>query len=159
VPTIVPNLWFDGQAYEAAEFYTSIFPNSRITSTMAKTPDMPGPDAEHVVVDFELDGQRYTAINGGAQFPFTEAVSLLVDCDGQGEVDYYWDRLIADGGKEVQCGWLTDKYGLSWQVFPKQAQDLMTDPDEGRRQRATQAMLGMIKIDLAAMQAAGDAVD
>ena len=109
-----------------------------------------------LTVDFVLDGQPYTAINGGPEFTFTEAVSLLVNCDGQEEVDYYWDKLLAGGGSAVACGWLKDRFGLSWQIVPTQALDLFTDPDPERSQRAMKAMLSMTKLDLAAMQAAAD---
>jgi predicted 3-demethylubiquinone-9 3-methyltransferase (glyoxalase superfamily) len=109
-----------------------------------------------MVVDFELDGQAYSAINGGPQFTFSEAVSLLVNCDGQEEVDHYWSALTAGGGHEVQCGWLKDRFGFSWQVFPAQAAALLSDPDQERADRAVAAMMQMVKIDLAALRAAAD---
>ncbi len=115
---ITPMLWFDNQAEEAANFYVSIFKNSRITNTARYGENMPGPAGSVMVVAFELDGQPFTALNGGPQFKFSEAISFVVDCNGQQELDYYWDKLIAGGGAPQQCGWLKDKYGLSWQVVP-----------------------------------------
>jgi predicted 3-demethylubiquinone-9 3-methyltransferase (glyoxalase superfamily) len=155
MPRITPNLWFDGQAEEAAEFYCSVFPNSKITAVTHYTEGSPGPVGSVMTVTFELDGQEYTGINGGPQFTFDEAISLLVNCDGQDEVDYYWAKL-SEGGQESQCGWLKDKYGLSWQVVPTGWEHLLTGPDRGRAQRAMQAVLGMKKIDLAAILAAAD---
>lgn len=155
MPRIVPNLWFDTQAEEAAEFYVSIFPNSRVTALTRYTEAGPGPAGSVLTVNFELDGQLFTAINGGPQFPFTEAVSFVIECADQAELDHYWDRLT-DGGQEVQCGWLKDRYGLSWQVVPTGWEDLMNDPDPARVARATTAMLGMVKLDIAALQAAAD---
>ena len=157
MPTIVPNLWFDTQAEEAAQFYTSVFPNSRITSVSYYPEGGPGPAGSVLTVDFELDGQRYTALNGGPEFTFTEAVSLSIDCQTQEEVDAYWEKLT-DGGQESRCGWLKDRFGLSWQVVPAGMEELMTDPDPERAARAMQAMMGMTKIDLAAMRAAADGV-
>lgn len=157
MPQLTPNLWFDDNGLEAAEFYVSIFPNSKITSVLhynAANPDLEG---KVLTVDFELDGQPHTAINGGPIFTFNEAISLLINCDGQDEVDYYWSALTADGGAEVQCGWLRDKYGLSWQVWPIQAAAILGDPDPERATRATQAMYAMKKIDLAGLAAAADA--
>lgn len=154
---IVTNLWFDTQAEEAARFYCSLFKNSRIVNISHYTDAGPRPAGEVLTVDFELDGQRFTALNGGPEFKFTEAISLLINCADQAEVDYFWDKLTADGGEESMCGWLKDKYGLSWQVVPVGIYDLMTDPDEGRRERGFKAMMQMSKIDLAAMQAAADA--
>src|SRR5215207_1071150 len=154
MPRITPNLWFDTNGLEAAKFYVSVFPNSKITGVTNYTSAGPGPVGTPVVVDFELDGQPYTAINGGPDFTFNEAISLLINCDGQEEVDYYWDKLTADGGQEIQCGWLKDKYGLSWQVWPVQANSFVASDDPEVAARATQAMFTMKKIDLAAMQAA-----
>jgi predicted 3-demethylubiquinone-9 3-methyltransferase (glyoxalase superfamily) len=155
MPTITPNLWFDTQAVEAAEFYVSVFPNSRITNVFRYSEAGPGEPGSVMTVDFELDGQPYTGINGGPQFTFDEAISLLINCADQDEVDYYWDRLT-EGGEESQCGWLRDKFGLSWQVNPPGMEALFNDPDAGRAQRAMQAMLGMRKLDLAALLAAAD---
>ena len=156
MPQITPNLWFDTQGEEAAEFYISVFPNSKITTVTHYGEVGPREAGLVLTVDFVLDGQPYTAINGGPEFTFTEAVSLLVNCDGQDEVDYYWDKLLGGGGSEVACGWLRDRFGLSWQIVPTQALDLLTDPDGERSQRAMKAMLKMTKLDLAAMQAAAD---
>lgn len=158
MPRITPNLWFDDQALDAAEFYVSIFPNSRVTDVLHYTAAGPGPEGSVLSVNFELDGQPFTGINGGPVFPFTEAVSLLVDCADQAEIDYFWERLT-DGGEEVQCGWLKDRYGLSWQVVPAGWEAIVNDPDRERARRATEAMLGMVKLDLAALLAAADATD
>lgn len=155
---LTPNLWFDTEALEAAEFYVSIFPNSRITDVLHYTAAGPGPEGTVLSVNFELDGQPFTGINGGPVFPFTEAVSLLIDCKDQAEIDHYWKKLT-DGGEEVQCGWLKDRYGLSWQVVPAGWEAIVNDPDRERARRATEAMLGMVKLDLAALQAAADATD
>lgn len=158
MPRITPNLWFDDQALEAAEFYVSIFPNSRITDVLHYTAAGPGPEGTVLSVNFELDGQPFTGINGGPVFPFTEAVSLLVDCEDQAEIDHYWEKLT-DGGEEVQCGWLKDRYGLSWQVVPAGWEAIVNDPDRERARRATEAMLTMVKLDVAALLAAADAAD
>lgn len=155
MPRITPNLWFDTQGQEAAEFYVSVFPNSEITNVTRYGEAGPGPAGTVLTVDFVLDGQEYTAINGGPQFTFTEAISLLVNCADQAEVDHYWTAL-SEGGAEVQCGWLKDRYGLSWQVCPVGMIELLNDRDPGRSQRAMEAMLGMTKIDLAAVHAAAD---
>jgi len=156
MPQITPNLWFDTQSEEAAAFYVSVFPNSAITNVTHYTDAGPREAGLVLTVDFVLDGQAYTAINGGPDFTFNEALSLLINCDGQDEVDYYWDKLREGGGREIACGWLKDRYGLSWQVFPTQAAALLADADSERSQRAMTAMLSMIKIDLAAMRAAAD---
>ena len=154
---IVPNLWFDGDAEEAATFYTSVFPNSRITAVARYPESSPGPAGTVMTVEFELDGQRLVGINGGPQFPFTEAISLQIDCADQAEVDHYWERLT-DGGEEVQCGWLKDRYGVSWQVVPEGMDAVFSDPDADRAQRAMTAMLGMKKLDIEALRAAADGV-
>ena len=155
MPRITPNLWFDTNGEEAAEFYVSVFPNSRITNVTRYTEAGPGPAGTVVTVDFELDGQEYTVINGGPQFTFNEAISLMVNCADQEEVDYYWSKL-SEGGSEGPCGWLKDRYGLSWQVCPTELIDLINDPDQGRAARATAAMLQMKKLDIAALRAAAD---
>ncbi len=155
MPRITPNLWFDTQALEATEFYVSIFPNSSIGEITHYIEGSPGPAGTVQTVNFTLDGQPFTAINGGPQFTFSEAVSLLIDCADQAELDYYWEKLT-DGGEPVQCGWLRDRYGLSWQVVPAGWEALMNDPDPDRVARATAAMLGMVKLDIAALQAAAD---
>jgi predicted 3-demethylubiquinone-9 3-methyltransferase (glyoxalase superfamily) len=157
VPTITPNLWFDSQGLEAAEFYVSIFPNSKVGTITRYGEAGPGEPGTVLTVDFELDGQPYTAINGGPMFTFDEAVSFLVNCADQAEIDSYWEKLLEGGGEESQCGWLKDRFGLSWQIVPANWTELMNDPDEGRAQRRMQAMLGMQKIDLAAIEAAADA--
>jgi predicted 3-demethylubiquinone-9 3-methyltransferase (glyoxalase superfamily) len=156
MPQITPNLWFDTQSEEAAEFYVSVFPNSKITNVTHYGEAGPREAGMVLTVDFVLDGQPYTAINGGPDFTFNEAISLLVNCDGQEEVDYYWSKLREGGGEEIACGWLKDRYGLAWQVFPTQAGELLSDADPERSQRAMKAMLSMKKIDLAAMRAAAD---
>ncbi|WP_127782995.1 VOC family protein [Rhodococcus sp. X156] len=155
--SIIPNLWFDTQAEEAAEFYTSVFPDSRIVSVSRYPENSPGPAGEVMTVEFEINGQRFVGINGGPQFPFSEAVSFQITCADQAEVDHYWDTLVA-GGEESQCGWLKDRYGLSWQVVPEGMEEVLGDPDAERGQRAMQAMLGMTKLDVAAMRAAADGV-
>lgn len=155
MPRITPNLWFDTQGQEAAELYVSVFPNSEITNVTYYGEAGPGPAGTVLTVDFLLDGQEYTAINGGPQFTFDEAISLLINCADQQEVDYYWAKL-SEGGEEGPCGWLKDRYGLSWQVCPVGMVELLNDPDQGRSERAMQAMLGMGKIDVAALYAAAD---
>jgi len=156
MPQITPNLWFDTQGKEAAEFYCSIFPNSKITSVTYYNEAGPREAGTVLTVDFVLDGQRLTAINGGPEFTFDEAISLLIECADQKEVDYYWSKLTADGGEESQCGWCKDKYGLSWQVVPGGMEKMLNDPDPARAERAMKAMLGMRKIDLAALEAAAE---
>ncbi|HSP36804.1 MAG TPA: VOC family protein, partial [Frankiaceae bacterium] len=135
---IASNLWFDGQAEQAAEFYCSIFPNSKIVNVARYTEAGPGELGSVMTVDWELDGQRSTGVNGGPQFTFSEAVSFAIICEDQDEVDYYWAKLT-DGGEEVQCGWCRDKYGLSWQVTPTGMEELFSDPDTSKATRAMQA--------------------
>lgn len=156
MPKITPNLWFDDNALEAAEFYVSVFPRSEVRNVMRYTEAGPGEPGTVVTVEFVLDGQTFVGINGGPQFAFDEAVSFEIECADQDEVEHYWSNLT-DGGEESQCGWLKDRYGLSWQVVPKGLVDLLGDPDAGRAGRATKAMLGMRKLDLAAIRAAADA--
>ena len=155
MPTIVPNLWFDTSAEEAATFYASVFPNSRIVSTARYTEAGPGPAGSVMTVEFELDGQRFVGINGGPQFTFDEAVSFQIVCQDQDEVDFYWERLT-EGGEESQCGWLKDRFGLSWQVVPTGMDEVFGDPDPERARRAVEAMFGMRKLDVAALRAAAD---
>jgi predicted 3-demethylubiquinone-9 3-methyltransferase (glyoxalase superfamily) len=150
---ITPFLWFDTQAEEAANFYVSIFPNSKIVSTARYGDAGPGAKGSVMTVGFELDGLSFTALNGGPQHKFTEALSLVVHCETQAEVDHYWSKLSA-GGKEVACGWLKDKYGLSWQIVPNALIELIQDKDPVRSQRVMAAMLQMKKIDIAGLQAA-----
>ncbi|MEV6103185.1 VOC family protein [Streptomyces sp. NPDC051940] len=147
-------LWFDTQAEEAAEFYTSLFPDSKITDVQRYGEAGPGEAGTVMTVEFELAGTRYIALNGGPEFTFNEAVSLSVDCDGQAEVDRLWAALTADGGEEGPCGWLKDKYGLSWQIVPAEFTELVRDPDPQKSARAMQAMLGMKKLDLEQLRAA-----
>lgn len=149
------DLWFDDNAEEAANFYTSIFPNSRIVASVDYPEGAPGPAGSVMYVQFELNGQLYGAVNGGPVFKFNEAVSIVINCDDQEEVDYYWEKLSAVPESE-QCGWVKDKFGLSWQVVPTRLGELMTDPDPGRATRAMQAMLGMKKLDIAALEAAAN---
>ncbi|MEU9779027.1 VOC family protein [Streptomyces sp. NPDC047968] len=156
MPAITPNLWFDTRGKEAAEFYVSVFPNSRITHVSHYGEAGPRAAGTVLTVDFELDGKPFTAINGGPEFTFDEAVSFLVDCADQAEVDYYWSRL-SEGGREGPCGWVKDRYGLSWQIVPAALGELLADPDPARAQRAMAAMLGMSKLDVAALRAAADA--
>lgn len=154
---IVPHLWFDGDAEAAAQFYTSVFPRSRVVSVVPYPEGGPGPTGTAMTVEWELDGERFVGINGGPQFRFSEAVSFSITCADQEEVDHYWNALT-EGGEEIQCGWLKDRFGLSWQVVPTGLDQALSDPDPERAQRAVQAMLGMKKIDLAALHAAMDAV-
>jgi predicted 3-demethylubiquinone-9 3-methyltransferase (glyoxalase superfamily) len=154
---ITPNLWFDTEAEEAAAFYISVFKNARIVNVTHYTEAGPRPAGEVMTVEFELDGVRFVAINGGPQFKFDEAISFEVKCETQDEIDYYWESL-AEGGEEGQCGWLKDRYGLSWQVVPSRWEELLTDPNPGRAERAMRALLEMRKIDIAALQRAADKV-
>ena len=156
-PRIVPNLWFDTEAEEAAGFYTSVFKNSRIVNVAHYTEAGPRDAGMVMTVEFELDGQRFVGINGGPEFKFDEAMSLQINCETQDEVDYYWDRL-SEGGEEGPCGWLKDRFGLSWQVIPTGMGALFSDPDPQRAERAMQAMLGMGKLDIAALRRAADGV-
>ena len=153
---IVPNLWFDTEAEQAAGFYISVFEDSRIVNVTHYTEAGPRPAGTVMTVEFELNGQRFIGINGGPEFSFDEAVSFEIECEDQKEIDYYWERL-SEGGEEGPCGWLKDRFGLSWQVVPKGMEELFADPDKGRAERAMKAMLGMRKLDLAALRsAAGD---
>ncbi|HEX7294315.1 MAG TPA: VOC family protein [Pyrinomonadaceae bacterium] len=145
---ITPMLWFDDKAEEAANFYTSLFPNSRILSVARYGEGAPAPAGSVMVASFQLAGQEFVALNGGPHFKFNEAISLVINCDTQEEVDRYWEKLTADGGQESQCGWLKDKYGLSWQVTPKILIQLVQGPDKEKAARVFQAMLKMKKIDI-----------
>ncbi len=155
--SINPCLWFDDQLEEAAQFYTAIFPRSSIGHLTRYPADEPGVPGKVMAGEFTLDGTVFRAINGGPAFPFTEAVSFSISCDGQAEVDYYWDSLV-DGGVESMCGWLKDRFGLSWQIVPTRLQELLSDPDPTRAQAAMQAMLGMQRIVVSELEAAADAV-
>jgi predicted 3-demethylubiquinone-9 3-methyltransferase (glyoxalase superfamily) len=157
MPTITPCLWFDGTAEQAAEHYVSIFPNSAITNVSRYGPDMPFPEGSALTVEWTLDGQHYQGLNGGPDFTFNESVSFSISCADQAEVDHYWNRL-SEGGEESQCGWLKDRFGVSWQVVPKRLPELLGDPDPGRAQRAMQAMLQMRKIVVADLERAADSV-
>ena len=158
MPKISPWLWFADQAEEAANFYVSVFKNSRILD-VSRTPEGGmGEPGSVMAVNFELDGQRFNALNGGPAFTFSEAISFEIPCADQAEVDEYWSRLTADGGQESQCGWLKDKYGLSWQVVPARLGELLSDPDPARASRTVQAMLKMGKLDVAALERAADGV-
>ncbi|MGZ5332442.1 MAG: VOC family protein [Solirubrobacterales bacterium] len=154
---ITPNLWFDTEAEEAAEFYTSVFKNSQIVNVTHYTEAGPREAGMVMTVEFELDGQRFVGINGGPEFKFDEAVSFEIDCETQDEIDYYWEALT-EGGKESMCGWLQDKYGLSWQVVPTGMEELFADPDPERAKRAMEAMLKMRKLDIAALRSAADGI-
>jgi predicted 3-demethylubiquinone-9 3-methyltransferase (glyoxalase superfamily) len=156
MPPITPNLWFDTQGLEAAEFYVSVFPNSRITHVSHHTDAGPREEGTVLTVEFELDGTPFTALNGGPQFTFNEAISFVVWCDDQAEIDHYWEKLTAGGGEEGPCGWLKDRYGVSWQVNPTFMQDVINGPDPERTARAMQAMYEMKKLDIAALRAAAD---
>jgi predicted 3-demethylubiquinone-9 3-methyltransferase (glyoxalase superfamily) len=147
---ITPFLWFDTEAEEAMNFYVSVFKNSKVNDVSR------GPDGKVFTVSFELHGQEFMGLNAGPQFKFNEAISMFVNCEDQAEVDELWSKLTADGGEESMCGWLKDKYGLSWQIIPKALGELMGDPDPVKAQRVTQAMLQMQKIDVARLQQAYD---
>ncbi len=156
MPKLTACLWFDTEAEAAAEFYCSVFPNSKITAT-ARWPEGSGENTGKLLtVNFELDGRPFMGLNGGPVFKFTEATSFQIDCADQAEVDYYWDRLIADGGAPSECGWLKDRFGFSWQVVPSVMPQLLGGPDKAGAGRATQAMLKMKKLDIAALKAAYD---
>jgi predicted 3-demethylubiquinone-9 3-methyltransferase (glyoxalase superfamily) len=151
MPSITPSLWFDNDLEEAARFYTSVFPNSSIEGYQRYTDAGPGTPGEVVSGTFVLDGNRFIGINGGPVFTFSEAVSFLIECKDQEEVDYYWTRL-AEGGEESQCGWLKDRFGLSWQIVPTRLNELTSDPDPARATAASKAMLGMRKIVIAELE-------
>ena len=150
---ITPFLWFDGKAEEAMRFYVSIFKNSKIGSITRYGDAGPGPKGTVMVVTFQLDGQEFIALNGGPQFTFSPAISLVVNCETQGEVDAFWEKL-SEGGEKLQCGWLKDKYGLSWQIVPTVLGEMMQDKDEEKSQRVMKAMLQMNKIDIGRLKQA-----
>ena len=162
---ITTYLWFDDQAEEAAELYVRLFnerpggvkEESKVTNVARYGEAGPGEPGTAMIVNFELEGQEFIALNGGPEFSFTEAISLFVHCGSQEEVDHFWNGLPADGGEESQCGWLKDRYGLSWQIIPDRLMELMGDPDPGRSQRAMAAMLKMVKIDVAELERAANA--
>lgn len=151
---ITPFLWFDAQAKEAADFYTSIFKNPKVLDVGRRSGKTRGSDDPVMSVTFELEGQRFMALNGGPHFSFTPAISLFVDCDTQAEVDALWNKLTADGGEASRCGWLKDKYGLSWQIIPKTLGRLLQDKDAAKAARVTQAMLKMSKIEIKELEQA-----
>jgi predicted 3-demethylubiquinone-9 3-methyltransferase (glyoxalase superfamily) len=153
MPTITPFLWFDKEAEAAANFYVSIFPNSKILKVVRNPAGAPGPEGAVLVVDFELDGQRYTALNGGPHHKFSEAISFVVHGKDQAETDRYWNALL-EGGRPDACGWLKDRYGLSWQVVPDGFVELIADPNPERAGRAMTAMMGMVKLDIDALRRA-----
>ena len=152
---ITPCLWFDTEGEDAARFYTSVFPNSRIVDVAHYGSAGPRPEGTVMAVSFELDGQKFVALNGGPQFTFSEAISFQIDCESQEEVDAYWSELSA-GGEEGPCGWLKDQFGLSWQVVPKILPEMLMDDDIDKSNRAMKAMLGMKKLDIAALKRAFD---
>ena len=154
---IVTSLWFDDQAEQAAEFYTSLLPDSRIVNVARYGEAGPRDAGQVMVVDFELAGQAFNAINGGPEFKFSEATSLIINCENQAEVDRLWAALTADGGEESMCGWLKDKFGFSWQIVPTRLNELLTDADPERSRRAMKSMLKMRKIDIAEIERAVDA--
>jgi predicted 3-demethylubiquinone-9 3-methyltransferase (glyoxalase superfamily) len=155
VQKINPFLWFNNQAEEAAKFYVSIFKNSGVKKIVHYGKAGPGPEGSVMTVAFELEGQEFTALNGGPVYKFTEAISFVVNCNSQEEVDYYWDKLTEDGEEGV-CGWLKDKYGLSWQIVPTVMVEMMSDPDPEKAKRVTEAMLQMVKIDIKTLKEAYD---
>lgn len=153
---ISPFLWFDTQAEEAAKFYVSIFKNSKLGTVARYGESGPGPKGSVMTVAFELDGQNFTALNGGPIFKFTEAISLVVNCEDQKEIDYFWEKLTADGGQEVQCGWLKDKYGLSWQVVPAILGELVKSDDPKKSERVMKTLMQMKKLDIDKLKEAAE---
>ncbi|HET9322352.1 MAG TPA: VOC family protein [Gaiellaceae bacterium] len=154
---ITPFLWFDTEGEEAAEFYTAVFPNSQILEVTRYGSAGPRPEGMVMTVSFELDGQRFVALNGGDDFTFNEAISFAVECETQDEVDAYWSKL-SEGGEEGPCGWLKDRYGVSWQIVPTRLPELLNDPDKEKAQRVMEAMLGMTKIEIDELERAAGAV-
>jgi predicted 3-demethylubiquinone-9 3-methyltransferase (glyoxalase superfamily) len=152
---ITPFLWFDANAEEAVAFYTSIFPNSSVQKIDRYGKDSPGIEGAVMTIAFSLNGQAFMALNGGPVYQFNPAISFVVTCEDQAEVDHYWEHLT-DGGQEVQCGWLTDKYGVSWQIVPKALDEMLADPEPEKAYRVMQAMLKMVKLDIAELQKAYD---
>ncbi len=150
---ITPFLWFDGKAEEAMNFYTSIFERSKVVNIMRYGEAGPGPKGTVMAATFQLDGQEFTALNGGPQFTFTPAISFFVTCETQDEVDRFWEKLVA-GGQPQQCGWLTDKYGVSWQIVPRVLGEMLQDKDPAKSTRVMKAMFGMVKLDIAGLKRA-----
>jgi len=153
---ITPFLWYDDKAEEAANFYVSIFKNSKVDSVARYGEAGPGPKGSAMTAAFELDGQKFVALNGGPHFKFTEAVSFVVNCATQEEVDYFWGKLLEGGGRESQCGWLKDKYGLSWQITPTVLPELLQNKDPEKANRVMQAMMKMVKIDIETLKRAAE---
>ena len=157
---ITPVLWFDGQAEEAAGFYVTLLPDSHVDRVWRSPADTPsGPAGTVLTVDFTLAGMHFQGLNGGDDFKFNESVSFMIECEDQAEVDRLWDALTSNGGEESVCGWLKDRYGLSWQIIPRRLNELIVDPDRDRAKRAFDAMLKMVKIDIAEIERAADAVE
>jgi predicted 3-demethylubiquinone-9 3-methyltransferase (glyoxalase superfamily) len=152
---ISPCLWFNGNSEEAVNFYVGVFRNARITEVMRHTESSPGPAGSVLAIQFELDGEAFMALNGGPEFKFTPALSLFIKCDSQEEIDHYWDKLM-DGGESMACGWLTDKFGVTWQIAPRKLLAMLQDPDPVKADRTMKAMMGMIKLDMPALQRAYD---
>lgn len=153
-PTITPFLWFDSNAEEAVDFYISVFKNSKKGTVAYYGEEGPGAAGSVMIVGFTLDGQDFTALNGGPVFKFNESVSFVVHCRDQEEVDNYWKKLTGDGGQEVECGWLKDKFGLSWQIVPEEFLEMMNDPDQSKKSRMMKAMMTMKKLDLRVLKEA-----
>lgn len=153
---ITPCLWFDGNGEDVLNFYTGIFPNSRVVDRLNWPANGPGPGGGLLTATFQLDGQEFMVLNGGPEYKFTPALSLLVNCETQAEVDHYWDKLLEGGGQPVKCGWLTDRFGVSWQVAPTAMIRMFQDKDPEKAGRAMRAMMEMVKLDLAAVQRAYD---
>jgi predicted 3-demethylubiquinone-9 3-methyltransferase (glyoxalase superfamily) len=156
MPKITPFLWFDNNAEEAAKFYTSVFKNSKMGEVRRYGDAGPGPKGSVMIASFSIEGVEFTALNAGPQFKFNESISFVVHCKTQDEVDEYWFKLTADGGQESQCGWLKDKFGMSWQITPERLLELIGDKDPGKSQRAMQAMMQMKKIDIAKIEQAAN---
>ncbi len=159
MPKVTPCLWFDGQAEEAAKFYASIFPNSRVDKVVRSAADNPSmSEGEVLTVEYTLDGAQFIGLNGGPEFKFTEAISFDIDCKDQAEVDRYWDALVQGGGEHSVCGWLKDRFGVSWQVVPRQLNEMLESPDRDAARRAMEAMLKMEKLDVEQLREAFEGV-
>ncbi|HZZ76321.1 MAG TPA: VOC family protein [Puia sp.] len=154
---ISPFIWFDYNAEDAMNFYRSVFKDSKIIRIAHNPPGSPGPEGELLVATIQLEGQEITLMNGGPGHPLTDAISLTVNCSSQEEVDYYWDNLLRDGGQEIACGWLKDQFGLYWQITPTMLPELLSDSDKAKAGRVMQAMMKMIKLDIAALKNAAEA--